>query len=36
MTCGRIKLGVNDDERAAAAIRGSSGKRLTYKWPRSA
>ncbi len=27
----RIKLGVNDDERAAIAVRGASGKRLTYR-----
>ena len=31
----RIKLGVNDDERAAIAIKGASGKRLTYRGTRS-
>ena len=30
----RIRLGVNDDERAAIAIRGASGKRLTYRGTR--
>ncbi|HEV2629527.1 MAG TPA: IS1595 family transposase [Pseudolabrys sp.] len=32
----RAKLGVNDTERAALAIKGAAGKRLTYRQPRSA
>jgi transposase-like protein len=32
----RIALGVSDTERAAKAIRGSAGKRLTYRQPRGA
>jgi transposase-like protein len=32
----RIALGVNDTERAAKAIRGAAGKRLTYRQPRGA
>ena len=32
----RVRLGFNDDERAAIAIRGASGKRLTYQGTRSA
>lgn len=32
----RAKLGVNDTERAARAIKGAEGKRLTYRQPRSA
>ncbi len=32
----RIKLGYNDDDRTAVAIKGASGKRLTYRGPRSA
>jgi len=32
----RIKLGVDDTERAATAVRGAEGKRLTYRQPRSA
>lgn len=32
----RIKLGVDDTQRAAIAMKGAEGKRLTYKWPRSA
>ena len=32
----RIKLGVNDDQRALFAIKGASGKRLTYRGSRSA
>jgi transposase-like protein len=32
----RIKLGVNDEQRAATAIRGAGGKRLTYQGTRSA
>jgi transposase-like protein len=31
----RIKLGVDDTERAHRAIRGAQGKRLTYRSPRS-
>lgn len=31
----RIKLGVNDTQRAATAVRGAFGKRLTYRGPRS-
>src|SRR3984893_1714087 len=31
----RIALGVTDTERAAKAIRGAAGKRLTYRQPRS-
>ena len=27
----RIALGVNDGERAALAVRGAAGKRLTYR-----
>ena len=30
----RIKLGVNDQERATRAIKGAAGKRLTYRQPR--
>jgi hypothetical protein len=29
----RIKLGVNDEERATLAIKGAEGKRLTYRQP---
>jgi transposase-like protein len=32
----RIALGVDDTERAARAIRGATGKRLTYRQPRGA
>jgi len=32
----RIRLGVNDTERAVLAIKGAEGKRLTYRQPRSA
>ena len=32
----RIRLGFNDDQRAAIAVRGASGKRLTYRGTRSA
>lgn len=32
----RIALGVDDTERAAKAIRGAAGKRLTYRQPRGA
>jgi transposase-like protein len=32
----RISLGVDDTERAAKAIRGAAGKRLTYRQPRGA
>jgi transposase-like protein len=32
----RIALGVTDTERAAKAIRGAAGKRLTYRQPRGA
>ena len=32
----RIKLGVDDTERAHRAIKGAAGKRLTYQQPRSA
>jgi transposase-like protein len=32
----RAKLGVNDTERAALAIKGAAGKRLTYRQPHSA
>ena len=32
----RVKLGVNDTERAALAIRGAVGKRLTYQGTRAA
>ena len=32
----RIKLGVDDVERTRRAVKGSEGKRLTYKQPRSA
>lgn len=32
----RIALGVDDTERARRAIRGAEGKRLTYRYPRSA
>ena len=32
----RIKLGVDDAHRAAIAVRGAFGKRLTYQGPRSA
>ena len=32
----RIKLGVDDTQRANLAIKGAVGKRLTYKQPRSA
>jgi hypothetical protein len=32
----RIKLGVDDTERASRAIKGAVGKRLTYRSPRSA
>src|ERR1700731_4517828 len=32
----RIALGVDDTERAAKAIRGATGKRLTYRQPRGA
>jgi transposase-like protein len=32
----RIKLGVDDTERAHRAIKGAEGKRLTYRQPRSA
>lgn len=32
----RIKLGVDDTQRAAIAVRGAEGKRLTYRGPRSA
>ena len=32
----RIKLGVDDDMRAAIAVRGAEGKRLTYQGTRSA
>jgi hypothetical protein len=32
----RARLGVNDTERAALAIKGAAGKRLTYRQPRSA
>jgi transposase-like protein len=28
----RVALGINDGERAALAIRGAEGKRLTYRW----
>ena len=31
----RIALGVNDAQRAAKAIKGAAGKRLTYRQPRS-
>src|SRR6202022_2426310 len=31
----RIALGVNDPQRAAKAIKGAAGKRLTYRQPRS-
>lgn len=27
----RVKLGVNDEQRAAKALRGAKGKRLTYR-----
>ena len=30
----RLKLGVEDDERAALALKGIEGKRLTYQQPR--
>jgi hypothetical protein len=30
----RSKLGVEDDERAALALKGIEGKRLTYRQPR--
>jgi hypothetical protein len=29
----RIRLGYNDGERAALAIKGATGKRLTYQQP---
>jgi len=32
----RIKLGVDDTQRAAIAVKGAEGKRLTYRQPRSA
>jgi hypothetical protein len=32
----RVRLGVNDAERAVLAIKGVEGKRLTYQQPRSA
>jgi len=32
----RIGLGVNDAQRAAKAIKGAAGKRLTYRQPRGA
>jgi transposase-like protein len=32
----RAKLGIDDDERAALAIQGAGGKRLTYEGPASA
>jgi hypothetical protein len=32
----RTALGVNDTERAAKAIKGIAGKRLTYRQPRDA
>ncbi len=32
----RIKLGVNDDARAAIIVRGAGGKRLTYRGTRAA
>ncbi|TAL81952.1 MAG: IS1595 family transposase [Beijerinckiaceae bacterium] len=32
----RIKLGINDTERAALALKGAEGKRLTYRQPREA
>ena len=31
----RVKVGVNDAERATLALKGISGKRLTYRGPRS-
>lgn len=32
----RVKLGINDAERAALALKGAEGKRLTYRQPREA
>jgi transposase-like protein len=32
----RVKLGVHDTERAALAVKGAEGKRLTYRGPRPA
>ena len=32
----RIALGVTDTQRAAKAIKGAAGKRLTYRQPRGA
>jgi hypothetical protein len=32
----RSALGVGDAERALRAIKGAEGKRLTYRYPRSA
>jgi hypothetical protein len=29
----RVKLGFNDGERAALAVKGAAGKRLTYRGP---
>jgi hypothetical protein len=31
----RVRLGVNDTDRAALAVKGASGKRITYRQPRS-
>jgi hypothetical protein len=31
----RVALGVHDGERAARAVKGATGKRLTYRQPRS-
>ena len=30
----RVKLGFNDGERAVLAVKGATGKRLTYRQPR--
>lgn len=32
----RVRLGINDTERAALALKGAEGKRLTYRQPRKA
>jgi hypothetical protein len=32
----RVRLGFNDTDRAALAVKGASGKRLTYRLPRCA
>jgi len=29
----RVALGVDDQRRTARALRGITGKRLTYRWP---